>query len=70
MVDIHGFTPFSFNPFYNTSSPTWIVGENILMNIKDNFGGGEFVVMVADGASYGSMMNGEISAKLGCTVSL
>ena len=64
MADIHSLTPFSFDPF-NTSSPTWIVGESILKNIKDNFGGGEFVVMVGDGASYGGMTNAEISAKLG-----
>jgi len=65
MADIHDFAPFSFNPFNNTSLPTWIVGESILKNIKDNFGGGEFVVMVGDGASYGSMTNAEISTKLG-----
>ena len=50
MSDIHGFTPLSFKPFDN-STKIWIESERILKNIKNNYGGGEFVVMPGDSTS-------------------
>jgi len=64
MSDIHGFTPLSFKPFDN-STKIWIESERILKNIKNNYGGGEFVVMPGDSTSYGGMSEAKIASKLG-----
>ena len=64
LSDIHAFTELSFKPFDDTLS-VWTQGKKILKNIKDNYGGGEFIVMPGDGASYGGTPNAKIVSRLG-----
>ena len=68
LSDIHSFTELSFKPFDDTLS-VWIQGKNILKNIKDNYGGGKFVVMPGDGASYGDKPTANFVRRLGGNLS-
>ena len=63
LADVHGLTPFSFNPF-NESMHTWAEGEPIIRNIKENYGG-EIAILPGDLVSYGGITTAQIVENIG-----
>ena len=64
VADPHNFMPFSYGPS-DASDKRFATLKEILSNIKQNYNGGEVVLMPGDGVSYGGQENTDIAENLG-----
>jgi hypothetical protein len=62
-ADIHGLTPFSFDPF-DESIPAWRNSLKTLTHIKEKYGAGDIVLLPGDMLSFGGLSNEVIATLL------